>query len=200
MIPASMGLRCPGPRRPGVVSRSLRRGACTSPVPAPEGDESRNPPVQADSGRDPHQRIRRRRAWRVRPRPRSRSKTRLLLRIDRHDEARWGCRLIEIALCNDRVAPRKIPVDAWLYQTRLTVTVEEEPAFLPVTDPLLDDLLGEPRRRAAAAESCSTVTGSSSLSAAPARLTGTWPKGARRARSSVDDVVAGERDAAGRRR
>ena len=37
------------------------------------------------------------------------------------------------------MAPRKIPVDAWLYQTRLTVTAEGEPAFLPVTDPLLDD-------------------------------------------------------------
>ena len=30
-------------------------------------------------------------------------------------------------------------MDAWLYQTRLTVTAEGEPAFLPVTDPLLDD-------------------------------------------------------------
>ena len=62
-----------------------------------------------------------------------------MLRIDRHDEPERNCRLIEIALCNDRVAPRKIPVDAWLYQTKLTVTAEAEPAFLPVTDPLLDD-------------------------------------------------------------
>ena len=66
-------------------------------------------------------------------------KDKVVLRIDRHDEPERGCRLIEIALCNDRVAPRKIPVDAWLYQTKLTVTAEAEPAFLPVTDPLLDD-------------------------------------------------------------
>ena len=48
-------------------------------------------------------------------------------------------RLIEIALCNDREAPRKIPVDAWLYQTKLTVTTDGEPAFLPVTDALTDE-------------------------------------------------------------
>ena len=66
-------------------------------------------------------------------------KDKVVLRIDRHDEPERNCRLIEIALCNDRVAPRKIPVDAWLYQTKLTVTAEGEPAFLPVTDPLLDD-------------------------------------------------------------
>ena len=44
-----------------------------------------------------------------------------MLRVDRHDDAERGCRLIEIALCNDRETPRKIPVDAWLYQTKLTV-------------------------------------------------------------------------------
>ena len=44
-----------------------------------------------------------------------------MLRVDRHDDAERGCRLVEIALCNDRETPRKIPVDAWLYQTKLTV-------------------------------------------------------------------------------
>ena len=43
-----------------------------------------------------------------------------MLRIDRHDDPERGCRLIEIALCNDRETPRKIPVNAWLYQTKLT--------------------------------------------------------------------------------
>ena len=61
-----------------------------------------------------------------------------MLRVDRHDDPGRGCRLIEIALCNDRVTPRKIPVDAWLYQTKLTVAADGAEVFLPVTDPLLD--------------------------------------------------------------
>ena len=48
-------------------------------------------------------------------------KDKVVLRVDRHDDPERGCRLIEIALCNDRETPRKIPVDAWLYQTKLTV-------------------------------------------------------------------------------
>jgi hypothetical protein len=136
MIPASMGLRCqiPDDLESFIVTASW--GVYES-VPAPEGDESRNrrykrTPVEipkrilvadlAESGTTPIP-----------------LRDKVMLRIDRHDEPERGCRLIEIALCNDRVAPRKIPVDAWLYQTRLTVTAEGEPAFLPVTDPLLDD-------------------------------------------------------------
>ena len=61
-----------------------------------------------------------------------------MLRVDRHDDPERGCRLIEIALCNDRETPRKIPVNAWLYQTRLTVTADGAEVFLPVSDPLLD--------------------------------------------------------------
>jgi hypothetical protein len=48
-------------------------------------------------------------------------------------------RLIEIALCNDRVTPRKIPTNAWLYQTELVVDSDAGQVFLPVRDPLLDD-------------------------------------------------------------
>ena len=44
-----------------------------------------------------------------------------MLRIDRYDDPERGCRLIEIALCNDRETPRKIPVNAWLFQTKLPV-------------------------------------------------------------------------------
>ena len=47
-------------------------------------------------------------------------KDNVVLRIDRHDDPERGCRLIELALCNDRETPRKIPVNAWLYQTKLT--------------------------------------------------------------------------------
>ena len=62
----------------------------------------------------------------------------VVLRVDRYDDAERGCRMIEVALCNDRVTPRKIPVDAWLYQTRLTVDAGGVEVFLPVTDALLD--------------------------------------------------------------
>jgi Helicase conserved C-terminal domain len=62
----------------------------------------------------------------------------VVLRVDRHDDAERGCRLIEVALCNDRETPRRIPVDAWLYQTRLSVEAGGAEAFLPVHDPLAD--------------------------------------------------------------
>ncbi len=62
----------------------------------------------------------------------------VVLRIDRHDDSRRGCRLIEVALCNDRETPRKIPVNAWLYQTKLAVSADGAAVFLPVTDALED--------------------------------------------------------------
>ncbi|MPZ83332.1 MAG: helicase [Actinophytocola sp.] len=62
----------------------------------------------------------------------------VVLRVDRYDDPERGCRLIEVALCNDRETPRKIPVNAWLYQTKLTVTAGGAAAFLPVTDALAD--------------------------------------------------------------
>ena len=65
-------------------------------------------------------------------------KDKIMLRVDRHDDPARGCRLIEIALCNDRETPRKIPVDAWLYQTQLTVAAAGAEVFLPASDPLLD--------------------------------------------------------------
>jgi hypothetical protein len=62
----------------------------------------------------------------------------VMLRVDRYDDDERGCRIIDVALCNDRVTPRKIPVDAWLYQTQLTVQAGGAEVFLPVTDPLTD--------------------------------------------------------------
>ncbi|MET9815375.1 DISARM system helicase DrmA [Streptomyces sp. NPDC006355] len=67
-------------------------------------------------------------------------KDKVLLRVDRYDDVERGCRLIEIALCNDRETPRKIPVEAWLYQTQLSVKALDGAAvFLPVNDALLDN-------------------------------------------------------------
>jgi Helicase conserved C-terminal domain len=61
------------------------------------------------------------------------------LRIDRYDDTERHRLLIEVALCNDRVTPRKIPVSSWLYQTKLYVSAGDDPEFLPVLDVLEDD-------------------------------------------------------------
>ncbi|SDI90899.1 Helicase conserved C-terminal domain-containing protein [Frankineae bacterium MT45] len=67
-------------------------------------------------------------------------KDRVVLRVDRYDDAVNGCHLIEVALCNDRETPRKIPVDAWMYQTKLLVTAGGAEVFLPVVDRLKDTI------------------------------------------------------------
>lgn len=63
----------------------------------------------------------------------------VVLRIDRYDDDLHNRRVIEIALCNNRETPRKIPTDAWLYQTQLTVDADGAEVFLPVHDPLTED-------------------------------------------------------------
>ncbi|KAF4405715.1 DISARM system helicase DrmA [Streptomyces lycii] len=68
-------------------------------------------------------------------------KDKVLLRVDRYDDTDRGCRLIEVALCNDRETPRKIPVEAWLYQTKLSVKAGGAEVFLPVADVLQDTRL-----------------------------------------------------------
>ena len=65
-------------------------------------------------------------------------KNKVLLRVDRFDDAERGCRLVEVALCNDRETPRQIPVEAWLYQTKLSVKAGGAEVFLPVADVLTD--------------------------------------------------------------
>lgn len=69
----------------------------------------------------------------------------VVLRVDVFDDAERERRLVEIALCNDRVTPRQIPVNAWMFQTQLHVDAdtagEGESAagvFLPVNDVLTD--------------------------------------------------------------
>ena len=63
----------------------------------------------------------------------------VVLRVDCSDDEHLGRRLVEIALCNDRETPTKIPVHAWLFQTALVVEADGADVFLPVRDPLLDD-------------------------------------------------------------
>ena len=125
-------------------------------------------------------------------------KDKVVLRMDRYDDRERGCRLIEIALCNDRETPRKIPVDAWLYQTKLTVAADGAEVFLPVCDTLLDtryepddevrrlNLQYRDRLEFAAGRTCSV-----DWTVADGRTAG---------EQGVDDVAADVRDAAGRRR
>ena len=61
----------------------------------------------------------------------------VVLRVDVHEDP-GGKRLVEAALCNDRETPRLIPVNAWLYQTALSVEAGGTEAFLPVCDDLLE--------------------------------------------------------------
>lgn len=74
----------------------------------------------------------------------------ITLRVDAHREP--GRLLVEIALCNDRTAPRRIPVGDWLFQTQLAVDADGTAAFLPVRDPLTDpgliaDLADDPEEQ-----------------------------------------------------
>ena len=48
-----------------------------------------------------------------------------------------GRYLIELALCNDQITPRRIPVHAWMFQTQIHVDADNRDVFLPVHDPLL---------------------------------------------------------------
>ncbi len=65
-------------------------------------------------------------------------KDKAVLRIDMHHQSGKRSRLVEIALCNDMIVPRKIPVDAWMYQTALVVSAGGAAVFLPVNDPMDD--------------------------------------------------------------
>src|SRR5271166_2237309 len=136
MIPASMGLRCQIPEDLKSLTVRVEWGVYES---VPEQDPERQRIVRGYK-RTP---VEIPKAIMVADLPESGTREiplqdKVVLRVDRHDDLGRGCRLIEIALCNDRVTPRKIPVDAWLYQTKLTVAADGAEVFLPVTDPLLD--------------------------------------------------------------
>jgi hypothetical protein len=133
MIPASMGLRCQIPADLEEFTVTASWGVY-EPVTAEEGDKRRRykrTPVEITAAIA----VAELDAAKTRDFP---LKDEVVLRIDRHDDPERGCRMIELALCNDRETPRKIPVNAWLYQTKLLVTAGEADVFLPVCDPLLE--------------------------------------------------------------
>ena len=195
MIPASMGLRCQIPET-WSRSRVTRRGACTSRSPRRIAEKAR---IVRRYKRTPVEIPKRITVADLRDSGTTEIplQDKVVLRVDRHDDPERGCRLIEIALCNDRETPRKIPVDAWLYQTKLTVAADGAEVFLPVSDPLLDtryepddelrrlNLQYRDRLEFAVGRTCSVD----------------WAVADRRAagQQGVDDVAADMRDAAGRR-
>ena len=67
----------------------------------------------------------------------------VVLRVDVADSG--NVRVVEVALCNDRVALRPIPTDAWLYQTQLHIEAApnsiDKDVFLPVSDVVSCDIL-----------------------------------------------------------
>lgn len=61
---------------------------------------------------------------------------RIVLRVDRYDDPAYGRVLVEIALCNDRETPMPIPLDMWMFQTKLVLDAGGAEVFLPVRDVL----------------------------------------------------------------
>ncbi|MCL2468452.1 MAG: DISARM system helicase DrmA [Micrococcales bacterium] len=56
------------------------------------------------------------------------------LRVDTYPDPVLDRLLVEVALCNDQVTPRRIPTDAWLFQTKLHIDAGGAAAFEPVRD------------------------------------------------------------------
>ncbi|WP_149182708.1 DISARM system helicase DrmA [Streptomyces sp. TRM49041] len=140
MIPASMGLRCQVPNDLDAFTVTASWGTY-EPVKEKKGEGGEPVSNLRRYQRKPHEISTTITVADLTP---SRTTTfvlkdKIVLRVDRYDDAERGCRLIEIALCNDRETPRKIPVEAWLYQTKLEVSAAGGVAvFLPVNDVLLD--------------------------------------------------------------
>lgn len=135
MIPASMGLRCQIPDDLDSFTVVASWGTY-EPIAEKEGDKSRTRRYK----RIPIKITKTITVADIAP-GRTMSvplKDKVLLRIDRYDDPDRGRRLIEVALCNNREAPRAIPVNMWLYQTKISINAGGAAVFLPATD-LLED-------------------------------------------------------------
>lgn len=138
MIPASMGLRFQVPT--GLAEFTVTASWGTYQSVATEEVDKKGRPIRAYR-RTPVEIVETIRLADLKP---GRTHTRMLsrqvcLRIDVYEDTRFGRRLVEIALCNDKETPPTIPVNEWLFQSRLHVTAGGEAAFLPVRDVLEQD-------------------------------------------------------------
>ncbi|WP_062948336.1 DISARM system helicase DrmA [Brachybacterium sp. sponge] len=141
MIPASMGLRFQVPLDQETVTVHASWGSYR---PETALEDPSDPPKAGERPRRKYRRTQHVQSRRVNLTSFIAGKTaellledRIVLRIDTFVQG--SKRIIEISLCNDRETPRKIPVDAWLYQTRLDVDAGGDAVFLPVRDILLED-------------------------------------------------------------
>ena len=156
MIPASMGLRFQVPADPaeleaitvrvswGTYETAGRDDEDSASAPAPPGPAGGGGSHITRYHRVPHSRTLRLTLADLTP---GRTQDHVLdgdvtLRVDSHLDASpaggpAGRYLIELALCNDRTTPKRIPVPAWMFQTRIDVDAGERDVFLPVHDPLL---------------------------------------------------------------
>ena len=156
MIPASMGLRFQVPADPTELETITVRVNWGTYETAGRGDEGSAsapaPPGPAGGGgsritryrRVPHSCTLRLTLADLTP---GRTQDHVLdgdvtLRVDSHLDASpaggpTGRYLIELALCNDRTTPKRIPVPAWMFQTRIDVDAGGRDVFLPVHDPVL---------------------------------------------------------------
>lgn len=145
MIPASMGLRFQVPLNQETVAVHASWGSYR-PETAPE--DPNNPPKAGERPRRKYRRRQHVQSRRIDLTSLLPGKTtellleeRITLRVDAFVQG--FMRIVEISLCNDRETPRKIPVDAWLYQTQLDVDAGGEAVFLPVRDILAEETLAE---------------------------------------------------------
>ena len=156
MIPASMGLRFQVPADPaeleaitvrvswGTYETAGRDDEDSASAPAPPGPAGGGGSHITRYHRVPHSRTLRLTLADLTP---GRTQDHVLdgdvtLRVDSHLDASpaggpTGRYLIELALCNDRTTPKRIPVPAWMFQTRIDVDAGGRDVFLPVHDPLL---------------------------------------------------------------
>ena len=156
MIPASMGLRFQVPADPaeleaitvrvswGTYETAGRDDEDSASAPAPPGPAGGGGSHITRYHRVPHSRTLRLTLADLTP---DRTQDHVLdgdvtLRVDSHLDASpaggpTGRYLIELALCNDRTTPKRIPVPAWMFQTRIDVDAGGRDVFLPVHDPLL---------------------------------------------------------------
>ena len=147
MIPASMGLRFQIPADLDTLSIHVSWGTYE---PTAAGDTTSQ--ASADTGtryrRVPHEHSLRLEPSALTP---GRTEDRVLegdvtLRIDSYLDEAAGRFLIELALCNDRTTPRRIPTNAWMFQTRIDVDAGGRAVFLPVHDPALPPAPGSGSR------------------------------------------------------
>lgn len=154
MIPASMGLRFQVPADPTELESITihiswgtyeSTGRDDAEVPAPSSD----PASSRDSRTTRYRRIPHHHSLPLRLADLTPGCTQdyvleddVTLRVDSYRDTSpaggpSGRYLIELALCNDQITPRRIPVHAWMFQTQIHVDAGNRDVFLPVHDPLL---------------------------------------------------------------